>query len=146
MNKDTSLLIERLLDMPCWIIDILPQRVGKDMSDKYVALERELLHTDELRTKLFRFLLKLNCYYRFKVILPDAEEIVDISTVRIKELVGYRYIKILIGDSLIVSDPDDMYMSLYNPTDTMLDLMSKLAGSEGLFIWRVEDAVSDHKE
>lgn len=146
MNKNTSLLIERLLDMPCWIIDILPQRVGKDMSDKYVALERELLHTDELRTKLFRFLLKLNCYYRFKVILPDAEEIVDISTVRIKELVGYRYIKILIGDSLIVSDPDDMYMSLYNPTDTMLDLMSKLAGSEGLFIWRVEDAVSDHKE
>ena len=146
MNKDTSLLIERLLDMPCWIIDILPQRVGKDMSDKYVALERELLHTDELRTKLFRFLLKLNCYYRFKVILPDAEEIVDISTVRIKELVGYRYIKILIGDSLIVSDPDDMYMSLYNPTDTMLDLMSKLAGSEGLYIWRVEDAVSDHKE
>lgn len=146
MNKDTSLLIERLIDMPCWIIDILPQRVGKDMSDKYVALERELLHTDELRTKLFRFLLKLNCYYRFKVILPDAEEIVDISTVRIKELVGYRYIKILIGDSLIVSDPDDMYMSLYNPTDTMLDLMSKLAGSEGLFIWRIEDAVSDHKE
>ena len=146
MLEETSLLIERLIDTPCWIIDILPQRVSKDMADKYVALERELLHTDELRTKLFRFLLKLNCYYRFKVILPDDEEIDDISTDSLKELAGYRYIQILIGDSLMVSDPDDMYMSVYNPTDCLLDLMSKLAGSEGLFIWRVEDAVSDHKE
>ena len=136
MIVDTSTLIDRLLDMPCWIIDILPQRVSKDMADKYVALEREFLHTYELRMKFYRFLIKLNCYYRFKVILPDYEEIDDISTDRLKELVGYRYIQILFDDSLIVSDPDDMYMSLYNPTDTMLDMMSKLAGSEGLFIRR----------
>ena len=70
-----------------------------------------------------------------KVIFPDYEEIDDISAVELKEIVGYRYIQILIDDSLIVSDPDDMYMSLYNPTDTMLELVTKIAGSEGLFIW-----------
>ena len=127
--------IDKLLDTPFWIIDILPQRVSKEMADKYVALEREFLHTDELRSKILHFLLKLNCYYRFKTIFPDDEEIDDISAEELKELVGYRYIQILIDDSLIVSDPDDMYMSLYNPTDTMLELVTKIAGSEGLFIW-----------
>ena len=127
--------IDKLLDTPFRIIDILPQRVSKEMADKYVALEREFLHTDELRSKFLHFLLKLNSYYRFKAIFPDYEEIDDISAVELKELVGYRYIQILIDDSLIVSDPDDMYMSLYNPTDTMLELVTKIAGSEGLFIW-----------
>ncbi|MCR5206832.1 MAG: hypothetical protein K6E47_17520 [Lachnospiraceae bacterium] len=127
--------IDKLLDTPFWIIDILPQRVSKEMADKYVALEREFLHTDELRSKFLHFLLKLNSYYRFKAIFSDYEEIDDISAVELKELVGYRYIQILIDASLIVSDPDDMYMSLYNPTDTMLELVTKIAGSEGLFIW-----------
>ena len=127
--------IDKLLDTPFWIIDILPQRVSKEMADKYVALEKELLHTDELRSKFLHFFLKLNCYYRFKAIFSDDEEIDDISVEELKELVGYRYFQVLIDDSLIVSDPDDMYMSLYNPTDTMLELVTKIAGSEGLIIW-----------
>ncbi|MBR4344031.1 MAG: hypothetical protein IKP88_15260 [Lachnospiraceae bacterium] len=133
---DTDFKIEKLLNTECWIIDILPKRVSKERAGQYAALERELLHTDEFRVKLFQVLLKLNCYYGFKAILPDGEEIDDISGERLKELVGYRYIQILIGDSLIVSDPDDMYMSLFNPPDNMLELVTKIAESEGMFVWK----------
>lgn len=40
------------------------------------------------------------------------------------------------ADSLIVSRPDDLYMTIYNPDERLLGLLKKLVSAEGLFVWK----------
>ena len=49
------------------------------------------------------------------------------------------YINILIEseNTMIAVSGDDLYMSIYNPNDKLMDLIEKLAGAEGLFVWEV---------
>ena len=46
------------------------------------------------------------------------------------------YIILKSADVLITVSGDDTYMTVYNPTEEMLELIGSLAGSEGLFVWR----------
>ena len=64
------------------------------------------------------------------------KKIDDISADVLKELVGHRYIQILFDVALIVSDPDDMYMSLFNPSDEMLEIIKTIGDSEGICVWK----------
>ena len=127
--------IDSLLETQCWIIDILPMRVPKDKAREYNELEKEYLHTEELNWKFFTVLMKLRCYYNFKAVLSDGEEIDDLSAEKLKEHVGHRYLQILFEDALLVSDPDDMYMSLFNPSDRVLEIVKAIVATEGLCVW-----------
>ena len=46
------------------------------------------------------------------------------------------YIILKSADVLITISADDTYMTVYNPTEEVLELIGSLAGSEGLFIWQ----------
>ena len=127
--------IERLLEAPCFIIDILPMRVPKDKAREYSELEKVYLHTDELNCKFYNVLMKLRCYYDFKVVMPDGEIFDNLTAERLKELVGHQYLQIILEDAMIVSDPDDMYMSLFNPSDRMLEIIKGIVAIEGLCMW-----------
>ena len=127
--------LERLLEAPCFILDILPGRVPRRKAKEYAELEKEYLHTEELEKKFFNVLMKLRCYYDLKIVLPDGEETDDITVADLKESVGRKYLQILVEDSLIVSDPDDMYMSLFNPSDEMLEIINGITASEGMCVW-----------
>lgn len=37
---------------------------------------------------------------------------------------------------MITVNGDYLYMSLYNPNDQLMNLIEKLAGAEGLFVWK----------
>ena len=50
---------------------------------------------------------------------------------------------IRIGNALIVSDPDDTYLTVYNPDETLLALIGRTAAGEGLFVWQPEDAANN---
>ncbi len=50
-----------------------------------------------------------------------------------------RYVHIMIGDSMIVSDPDETYLTLYGPDRELLGLTRKIASAEGLFLWKPTD-------
>ena len=39
------------------------------------------------------------------------------------------------AESLIVTRPDDLYMTIYNPDEKLLKLLQKLSAGEGLFVW-----------
>ena len=45
-------------------------------------------------------------------------------------------------DTLIGINCDDTYMTVYQPTDRLLDLIRKLAAAEGLFVWQPDGAFS----
>ena len=46
------------------------------------------------------------------------------------------YIILKSADVLIAVSGDYTYMTIYNPTEEVLELIGSLAGSEGLFLWR----------
>ena len=50
-----------------------------------------------------------------------------------------RCVHIMIGDSMIVSEPDETYLTLYGPDRELLGLTRKIASAEGLFLWKPTD-------
>lgn len=132
-------LIEELLKKPYWIIDILPKQVPADSAGQYFTVEEYYRKEPQIfviREKQLNVLLKLNCYQdlfveELKKENPAPEEL--------KEALQSRYLNILAGNALIVSDPGDTYMTLYGPEEELLSLIRILAAAEGLFVWKGKD-------
>ena len=125
--------IDELLNAPYWIIDILPMRVPSDSPGQYFAVEKHFL-TEQLtaiKQKHLNVILKLNCYMDISL-----EDEVNPAPARIAEIVHERYAYIMAGDSMILSEPDDTHLTLFNPDEQLLGLITDLAASEGLFVWK----------
>lgn len=49
-----------------------------------------------------------------------------------------RHTCILIDDALLVSEPDNTALTIYNPDEYLLSLIKSLASGEGLYVWQPE--------
>ena len=130
--------IDELLETQYWVIDILPEQVSAGAPGQYFAIERYWLEPSRLATvkrKHLDLILKLNCY---RSVSLDDEETVNPDPERIEEAVLNRYVCILTGDSMIISEPDDLCLTLYYPDEQLLELIRPLAAGEGLFVWKPE--------
>ena len=127
--------IEKLLEKPYWIIDILPKQVPKDSPGQYFAIEDFFLKEQlaEIKKKHINVILKLNCY--MDISLDDETEI-NPPPQRIAEVMQSRYVNIRIGDALIISEADDTHLSVFNAGDALMERIQILAAAEGLFVWR----------
>lgn len=142
--------IDELLEKTYWIVDILPKQVPKDSAGQYFAIEEYYLKEPQLsvlRQKLARIILKLNCYYDIYIMNNfDGEEIE--SAIRnpnpddLNNLFVGKYaidrICLLVGgeDTLIVSNKDDTYLTVYGPTSQLLNMIRILAQAEGMYVWK----------
>ena len=129
--------IEELLEKPYWIIDILPKQVPKDSPGQYFAVEDFFLKEElsEIKKKHINVVLKLNCYMDITIdddMNPAPEQIRD-------TMLG-RDVYIMMGDSMILSETDDTYLTLFNPDEGVLDMINVIASSEGLFVWKGNEA------
>lgn len=128
--------IEELLEYPYWIIDILPSQVPKDSSGQYFAVEKYFLQGKrlaEIKQKHVDLILKLNCYRDISI---DEETEVNPSPERIAGEIHNRHLCIMTGESMILSKPDDTYLTVFNPDSELLKLIKALASGEGLFVWK----------
>lgn len=127
--------IEELLEMPYWVIDILPKQVPEHGPGQYFKVEDYFLSSqlDAIKQKLINVILKLNCYVDLS--LEDEAE-VNPDPERIVAAIRSRYVNIRAGDALITSDKDDTCMAVFSAEAQLLDLVQKLAASEGLFVWK----------
>ena len=128
--------IEEMLEMPYWIIDILPKQVPKDSPGQFFAVEEYFLKENQLadiKQKHINVILKLNCY---RAISLDGEEEVNPSPEHVANEVRTRYLYIFVDDSMILSEPDDTHLTLFNPDENLLKLIEPIAVSEGLFVWK----------
>ena len=138
--------IEEYLNKPYWVIDILPKQVPADGRGQYFKIEKYYLEhpqIDIIYRKFTNILLKLNCYEDIDVSHDGEEWITNpapheleaalLGSVTDKHLF---YIILKSADVLITVGGDDTYMTVYNPTEDVLELIGSLAGSEGLYIWR----------
>ena len=131
-----KMTIDELFQTPYWIIDILPKQVPLNSPGQYFAVEKYFLEEDQMaiiKQKHINVILKLNCYRSISI---DEEASVNIPPEQIAEEMRKRYLCILTGDSMIISEPDDTHMTVFNPDDNLLELIGSLAASEGLFVWK----------
>lgn len=126
--------IDELLQAPYWIVDILPEQVPKDSPGQYFAVEDYYLtepRRSAIKQKHINVVLKLNCY---RSIWLDEE--VDPPPERIADEMLRRHLCIMVDDSMIVSEPDCTYMTVYAPDEKLLELIRVISGGEGLFVWK----------
>ena len=128
--------IDELLQKPYWIIDILPEQVPADSPGQYFAVEKYFLgkeQLDRIKQKHIDLILKLNCYRSISI---NEEEECNPSPERIAYEMRTRYLYIMLKDSMILSEPDDTHMTVFNPDKETLELIRKLAAGEGLYVWQ----------
>ncbi len=150
MTEDRDYMIDDYLEMPYWIIDILPRRVSKEDGGRYFKVEEYFLkhpEVSQLRQKFCNILLKLNCYYDIHVCHdteswqknPEPADLVRMVTMCMSEERANScplYILIPATDTMIGINGDDTYMTLYHPTEELLQLLRLLVTTEGLFLWQ----------
>ncbi len=140
--------LDELFTKSYWVADILPEQVPKYSDGRYSAVEQFYLREPQLsilRKKFFEIILKLNCYYDISVLTdPEDEEDAELNPLP-EELYGLfvgenaaKCIMVLVDseNTLIVSNEDDTYMTIYNPTEHLLKLLRYIAEAEGLFVWK----------
>ena len=135
-----TMLIDELLEKPCWVIDLLPCRVPADTGGQFFRIEPRFLKDRRLRCTFVSVLLKLNCYYDFLVFRGESDEYV--ANPKPKKLEKWvlrdkEGLSILIPEveALISVPTDSTYIALHNPTRELLELVRQIATASGLFVW-----------
>ena len=136
-------IFDDFYEKPYWVIDILPKQVPEDGKGQFFSIERYYLQQpkrSELQRKFLDLLLKLNCYYDFEVWAENhnnyeknpSPELLEEWMMKQEETIS---IVLHSAERLIVTRPDDLYMTIYNPDEKLLKLLQKLSAGEGLFVW-----------
>ncbi len=127
--------IEKLLQYPYWVIDVLPKQVPENSPGQYFAVD-EYYRKEALgavKKKHVDLMLKLNC---FKDIILAEEAKKNPAPSKLKEEMLKKHLCVMVDDAMIVSEPDDTYLTVYNPDKALLDLLQSLSAGEGLYVWR----------
>ena len=128
--------VEELLQCPYWIVDILPSQVPKDSPGQFFSVEEYFLQGDrieEIKQKHIDLVLKLN---RYRDISISDETVVNPLPKHIADEMKKRYLYIMVGESMILSEPDDTHLTVFNPDSQLLELIRQIASGEGLFVWK----------
>ena len=132
MNKT----VEELLECPYWIVDILPSQVPEGSPGQYFAVEKYFLQGNRLKAikqAHINLILKLNCYRDISI---SDETAVNPLPEHLAAEMRKRYLYIMTGDSMILSEPDDTHLTVFNPDPQLLELIRQIASGEGLFVWK----------
>ena len=138
-------LMGELLEGPYRIADVLPEQVPADAGGQYFAVERYYLQPGRiraLRRKFAEILMRLNCYCDMAVsfdscesweLNPDPEAFAD----RLAGLSGNSFLRAVFEAqrAMIDIEPEDTYMTVYDPDSMLLDRLQALTAAEGLFLW-----------
>ena len=146
-------MIETLLNKPYWVIDVLPEQVPENSAGQYFAIEQYYLQTGitDIHRRFTDVLLKLNCYFDFLVCLSDQEQ--QIYNPEPERLVSWINTEqkdlciVLAGeDVLITLNHDDTYMTVYNPSESLINRIRNLAMTHGLFFWQPNQENSSQED
>ena len=126
------------------MIDILPRQVPDDSDGQYFKIEKYFLDQPQRERVCCQFsslLIKLNCYFNMKVSHSMDDWIVNPAPETMESWVAegqLLYVLMESQNAMIGFSGDDHYMTLYNPNERLLEIISALASSEGLFVWKPE--------
>jgi|GEM_PF-219473 hypothetical protein len=141
-------LIERLLEAPYEIMDILPEQVPQSAGGQYFSVERYWLRPERrklLRRKQAEILLGLNCYYDMLVVFDGSENWErnpdpEAFALQMEALSGNAFLRALFPSQEIMIELEscDTYMTVFDPDPVFLSRLRLLAGAAGFFVWKPE--------
>ncbi len=135
-----------LRQRPYWIVDMLPTKVPADRAQQYFALEKYFVNSfriNGLYSKFVSIVTKLNCYFDLEIENEDFHKH-NPQPLEFSELIlrcvsgGYLDMYFPSENSLLTLSNQDLYMTLYNPSDNLLRYASEITVSEGLFLRKGE--------
>ena len=135
--------IDTLMDKKAYLIDIFPKTVPQKVDNRYFAVEK-FFHRNrsEFERKLTYIILKLYCYYDF--ITDSEDKIAENPTIEELTLLlekcfsgklGYINIVLPECDAMMSLNKDDLYMTAYNVSSELQELLAKLVNAEGMFFY-----------
>ena len=68
---------------------------------------------------------------QYRDISLDDETVINPSPNHIADEIKKRYLYIRIGESMILSEPDDTHLTVFNPDSQLLELIRQIASGEG---------------
>lgn len=141
-------MIDDFFDKEYWVVDFLPKQVPENGGGRFFSLEQYYLEPTRyavLREQFSEILLKLYCYYNLRLFIgDDAEGIFNPEPEMFADLVKGNQDNLCIlvstSEALITLSRDDMCMTVYAPSEDLLELIRTLAGAVGLFVWKPKNA------
>lgn len=140
--------INELLEKPCHVIDFLPQRVPNTSNGHFFDVEYYLLNSKkrhEMKNRYVNIILKLMCYYRTSILWngwnnnPKPADIEAAVSEIMENHSGTLNILFPDEDVLLVFEWDCLNFAVYNLSESMKEIVEKIALSEGFFCWRGTD-------
>ena len=143
-------LMGELLEGPYWIVDVLPEQVPVNAPGQYFAVERYYLQPERIRALRRRYaeiLLRLNCYFEMAVSFdscrswernPYPEDFAE----KVSGISGNSFLRAVFDEqqTMIDLEPCDTYMTVYDPSTELLDLLRRLTSADGLFVWKAPES------
>ena len=128
--------VDELLQCPYWIIDILPSQVPAGSPGQYFEVEKYFLQStrlEEIKEKHIDLILKLNCYRDLSI---DEEAEINPPPERVAEEMRKRIVYLMTDGAMILSEPDDTHLTVFNADPQLMQLIKELAAGEGLYVWQ----------
>ena len=153
MKQEIDTIVEGLLEKPYWVVDLLPYQVPENSRGQFFAVEKYYLneyYNDRPLLPLYRqfrdVLLKLNCYHDIAVSHdgenwkrnPDPEDMERWlgACLSVDPTEPSLFIMVKQENTLMMANRESTHITVYNPTDGLIDLLRQLANAEGLFVWK----------
>ena len=138
------MMIDDFFNKEYWVVDFLPKQVSEKAGGRFFSVEQYYLEPSRyvvLREQFSEILLKLYCYYDLRLFVDDDTEGIanpepELLASHIKDNQGNLCLLIGTSEALITLGRDDTNMTVYAPSEDLLELIRTLAGAVGLFVWK----------
>ena len=138
-------MIDDFFDKEFWVVDFLPKQVPENAGGRFFSVEQYYLEPSRyvvMRERFSDILLKLYCYYDLRLFVDDDTEGIahpepELLASHIKDNQGDFCILVGASEGFITLSRDDTHMTVYAPSEDLLELIRTLAGGAvGLFVWK----------
>ena len=134
---------DALMDKKAYLIDIFPKTVPQKADNRYFAVEKFFQQNrSEFELKLTSIILKLYCYYNLTVVIdgnitenPQVEELTVLLKKCFSRELGYINIVLAECEAMLSLNYGDLYMTAYNVSGELKELLAQLVNAEGLFFY-----------
>ena len=141
-----DITVERLLEDDYWIIDILPSQIPIEKQAEYRALTDEYYESGkiaQLHQRYADILTMINSRFKTDMLcMPEDEWTISPDDVAVKDAVIHHTergcVDLLLPEeeTLISLQAEDLYITVYHPTEEILSLLRQAVSESGFYIWQ----------
>lgn len=141
-----DITVERLLEDDYWIIDILPSQIPIEKQAEHRALTDEYFESGkvaQLHRRYADILTMINSRFKTAMLcVPEDEWTISPDDVAVKDAVIHHTergcVDLLLPEeeTLISLQAEDLYITVYHPTEEILSLLRQAVSESGFYIWQ----------